>query len=519
MKRIEHTKPHAEAPVAAVDASSCDQAEQAAIVDAIDEADPAGPLASEADAARDAAEAKIARMGTETTFKLLLEFSIPALAGVAVQMLYNIIDAVFVGHAVGANGLAATTVANPFMMAMVAIAMLVGVGGNALCAIRLGEARKGEAERVMGNSFTLLLAASFLIWAITALALEPILRLTGADDVIMPYAVDFVVVLVAACPLQSIAFGMNNFIRTAGHPNRALGSMLIGTACNVVLGYLFIVVFQWGMRGAGLATALSWLVSAVFVMEFFLRKGSPMPLRRRNLAVSWRIGLKVVVLGIAPAVTELGFAVSAALENNLLSFYGAADPLGVDGALAVMRVLASVGMITFMPSMGIATGVQPLIGYNYGAKNYARMKRALFQAIGLGAAISTPLWLSVIFFPNAYAGLFGLPQEYMAETGWALILYLMFTPVLAIPIIGSNYFDATGQAVKATVLTLTRQILFLIPLLIVCPQVLPSFTPLTPVESVWFAPSISDLTSTIVVGAFLLVEFRRLRKLERQAGV
>lgn len=486
------------------------------VAEAIGAADPSKAQAPDADAVRAKAEAKISRMGTESTFKLLLEFSIPALAGVAVQMLYNIIDAIYVGHAVGSNGLAATTVANPFMMAMVAIAMLVGIGGNALCAIRLGEGRKQEAERVMGNSFTLLLVASVLIWAITALALEPILRLTGADDTVMPYAVDFVVVLVAACPLQSIAFGMNNFIRTAGHPNRALGSMLIGTGCNVVLGYLFIVAFQWGMRGAGLATALSWLVSAAFVMEFFLREGSPMPLLRRNLAVRWRTGGRILVLGIAPAVTQLGFAISSALENNLLSLYGAADPLGADGALAVMRVLASVGMITFMPSMGIATGVQPLIGYNYGAKNYARMKRALFQAIGLGAAISTPLWLSVIFFPNAYAGLFGLPQQYMAETAWALILYLMFTPVLAVPIIGSNYFDATGQAAKATILTLTRQIIFLIPLLIVCPQVLPSFTPLSPVESVWFAPSISDLTSTLVVGAFLLVEFRRLRKLERQ---
>lgn len=228
---------------------------------------------------------KIDRLGTESTFKLLLEFSIPAVAGMLVQMLYNVIDAVYVGHAVGADGLAATTVANPMMTAMVAVAMLVGVGGNALAAIKLGERKKGVAERVMGNSFVLLLIATAVLWGIAIFALEPILRYSGADGSVLPLALDFMTVIVAGCPLQFIAFGMNNFIRTAGHPNRALGSMLVGTGANVVLGYLFIIVLDGGMRGAGLATVCSWALSALFVMQFFLKKGSPMPLRRPSLSL------------------------------------------------------------------------------------------------------------------------------------------------------------------------------------------------------------------------------------------
>lgn len=459
---------------------------------------------------------KIDRMGVESTFKLLLEFSIPAVVGVLVQMLYNVIDAVYVGHAVGADGLAATTVANPMMTAMVAVAMLVGVGGNALAAIKLGERKKAVAERVLGNSLVLLLAAAAVLWVVSFFALEPVLRYSGADGDVLPLAMDFMTVIVAGAPLQFIAFGMNNFIRTAGHPNRALGSMLIGTAANVVFGYLFIIVLEGGMRGAGLATVCSWALSAIFVMQFFLKKSSPMPLRVPSLMLQPRVALRICALGIAPAVMELGFAVSSMIENNLLVFYGASDPLGVDGALAVMRVLSAVGLFTFMPAMGIAMGAQPIIGYNYGARQFDRMKRVLWQAIVLGIAITTPLWVTVVCAPDMYAHLFGLPRSYLAETAWALVLYLMFIPILPIQTIGANYFDATGQALKATVLTLTRQILFLIPLLVICPMVLPQVLPLTPLESVWFAPSISDITSTLIVVGFLAAERRRLRRLESE---
>lgn len=458
--------------------------------------------------------AKMERMGTESTLRLLLEFSIPAVFGVLVQTLYNVIDAVYVGAAVGEVGLAATTVANPAMMFMVAIAMLLGVGGNALAAIKLGERRKPVAQRAVGNSFVLLLGAGVLIWLVGLVALDPILRLSGADEVVLPHAHAFMVVIVAGCPLQFIAFGMNNFIRTAGHPNRALGSMLVGTGANVVLGYLFIIVFEGGMTGAGLATVCSWALSAAFVMQFFLKRDSPMPLRRDMLGLKPKVALRICALGVAPSIMEMGFAVSNTIMNNLLMGYGAFDPLGSEGALAVMRVLSAVGMFTIMPSMGIAMGAQPIIGYNYGARRFARMKRTLRQAVVLGIAITTPLWLTVLFFPDLYAHLFSLPEAYLGATAWALVAYLIFIPILPIALIGANYFDATGQALKATLLTLTRQILFFIPLLLASPHLLPLILPLTPLQSIFFAPSLSDITSTFLVVSFLMAERRRLRMLE-----
>lgn len=322
------------------------------------------------------------------------------------------------------------------------------------------------------------------------------------------------VILVAGCPLQFIAFGMNNFIRTAGHPNRALGSMLIGTGANIVLGYLFVVVLDGGMRGAGLATVCSWALSAGFVMQFFLKKCTLLPLSRASLTLKPRVALRICALGVAPSIMEMGFAVSSMVENNLLVIYGVADPLGVDGALAIMRVLATVGLLTFMPAMGLAMGAQPLIGYNYGARQLDRMKRVLKQAIGMGIVVTTPLWLTVVLLPNIYAHLFSLPEEYLGATAWALIAYLVFVPILPIQMIGANYFDATGQAIKATVLTLTRQVLFLIPLLVICPIVLPWYFPLSPLQSIWLAPSLSDIISTTFVWMFLLFEWRRLRSIE-----
>lgn len=468
-----------------------------------------------------AGDAKITRMGTDGTFKLLLEFSLPAVVGVLVQMLYNVIDAVYVGAAIGANGLAATTVANPAMTFMVAIAMLVGVGGNALCAIKLGERKKRVAERVMGNSFILLLAAGIVVWIVGFAALDPILRISGADDAVLPHARAFMIVIIAGSPLQFIAFGMNNFIRTAGHPNRALVSMLVGTGSNVVLGYLFVIVFDGGMGGAALATICSWAVSAIFVMQFFLAPASPMPLRRAPLGIRGKIAVRICALGVAPAVLELGYSISNIIMNNLLLSFGAHDALGPDGALAVMRVLSAVGLFTIMPSMGISMGAQPIIGYNYGARSFSRMKRTLGQAIGLGVGITTPLWLSVLIAPDMYAHLFSLPSHYLSATGWALVAYLIFVPIIPVSLIGSNYFDATGQALKATILTLTRQILFFIPLLLSAPYVLPPLLGMTPLQSLFFAPSISDITSILVVLVFLSFEWRRLNRLqacEREAA-
>ena len=449
---------------------------------------------------------KIDRLGTESTFKLLLEFSIPAVAGMLVQMLYNVIDAVYVGHAVGADGLAATTVANPMMTAMVAVAMLVGVGGNALAAIKLGERKKGVAERVMGNSFVLLVGAGVVAWIVGLAALDPILRASGADDAVLPHARAFMTVIIAGCPLQFVAFGMNNFIRTAGHPNRALGSMLVGTGANIVLGYLFIIVLDGGMTGAGLATVCSWALSAAFVMQFFLKKGSPMPLRREALGIKWRVALRICALGVAPSVMELGFAVSNMIMNNLLLSYGASDPLGSDGALAVMRVLSAVGMFTIMPSMGIAMGAQPIIGYNHGAMKPGRVLLTLKYGVLAGTSFTTLGFLACVFFPRGIAGLFTDDASLISLAANGLIICVLAFPLIGSQIIIGNFFQAIGKARLAIFLSLTRQMLFLLPFLLVLPRFWGQ-------DGVWASLPLADVLSFIVTLLFIrrFLKYYRLK--------
>ena len=320
-------------------------------------------------------DSKVSRMGTASIPRLITEFAIPAILGMVVNGAYNVVDSIFLGQAMGEIGLSAATVANPIMIVFMAISMLIGNGGNALAALRLGEGRRVDAEISLGNTVLLSVVVSAIVGiaALNPAILDSLLTLSSATDDVRPYARAFLQIICFGFIIQCIGMGVNNFIRTAGHPNRALGSMLVGTGANIVLGYLFIIVLGGGMTGAGLATVCSWALSAAFVMQFFLKKGSPMPLRREALGIKWRVALRICALGVAPSVMELGFAVSNMIMNNLLLSYGASDPLGSDGALAVMRVLSAVGMFTIMPSMGIAMGAQPIIGYNYGARKFGLM--------------------------------------------------------------------------------------------------------------------------------------------------
>ncbi len=451
------------------------------------------------------------RLGTQNIVKLLIEFSIPALIALVVQNLYNIIDGIFVGHGVGDLGLAATTVAVPTMTIMVALSMLIGVGGNAICAIRLGEGNQHEAERITAQSFMLLVVFALAVSAIGFVLLDPILVLSGATAETMGLAKDFCTILLAGYVLQSVGFGMNNFIRTAGAPNMALFSMVCGTAVNLILCYLFVLQYNWGIKGAGYATVIAWATSCAIVMWFFLSGRSSLKLNFSLIGLDIKLALRILALGLAPAILQLGFGVLTMIENNLLIYWGSQDPLGSDGALAVMGVAARVGMITIVPALAFMQGAQPIVGFNYGAKQYLRVRRTVYAAmIGATLIILIP-WLFMMVFPQDVARLFGLADAVAHEAAVSLIYWIVFVPILSVMIIGSNYFEATGQALKSTMLSLTRQFILLIPMLLILPGLLPQYFPITSVETVFFSASISDITSTILVLSFFIPEMRKLR--------
>lgn len=458
---------------------------------------------------------KIARFGSGSINKLMLEFAIPAIAGVVINGLYNIIDSIFLGQGVGALGLAATTVAVPTMTIMLALAMLVGMGGNALCALKFGEGKIRDAERTLGNSFTLLLIMGVLVAIIGFVAIEPLLAVSGSTAESHDMSKEFIQIICLGFVFQGIGFGLNNFIRTAGSPNRALLTMVIGAVVCTLLNYLFVMQWGWGVRGSALATVIGQAFSAAFVLSFFLSKKAPFRLRLSTLPLTRHIAPQILLLGLAPFALQLAAALVNVVLNTLLASYGALSALGADGALASLGVVSKVAMFTVFPIIGVAQAAQPLLGYNYGAHLYPRVRKTFLVATLWATILACMGFALVHIIPGPIISLFGVDEDVLDFATLALQVYLFCLPLVGAQIIGSNYFQATGQSIKSMVLTLTRQLLFLIPLFYVCPIVLPQLFGVEPLLAINIAAAISDAFAFVVTLIFVIREMRRLSVLEK----
>ncbi|MBQ6586656.1 MAG: MATE family efflux transporter [Coriobacteriales bacterium] len=456
-------------------------------------------------------------MGSGSINKLLLEFSIPAIVGVVVNGLYNVIDSIFVGQAVGELGLAATTVAAPIMIVFMALSMLVGQGGNALSAIRLGEGKLKEAERILGNSVTLLLICGVIVILLAMFAIDPMLKISGATPDSMAYSRTFVRIVCLGFVFQGIGMGINNFIRTAGDPNRAMTTMIIGAVVCIVFNYLFVMRFGWGVAGSALATILGQFASAISVMAFFLNKKAPFRFRVENLHLDLHLAKEILTLGMASFLLQVAAAVVNLLLNNLLNKYGAQSIIGSDGALAVMGVVAKVGMFCFFPILGISIAAQPILGYNYGAQLFRRVRTTLFTAMLWATAVGFCFFLVAMILPGPIAQLFGIEDELLHFAIPGLRINLCCLCFIGAQIVGSNYFQATGQPLKSIILSLTRQFLFLIPLMIWLPTVIPGIFPqYDAVMGIIFAYPASDILAFFTTAAFVIVELRKINRLIRE---
>ncbi|WP_261429013.1 MATE family efflux transporter [Berryella wangjianweii] len=463
-------------------------------------------------------QARIARMGTASIPGLVAEFAVPAIAGMLVSGAYNVIDSVFLGQALGAVGLSAMAVAQPIMVVFLALSLLIGAGGNALCALRLGEGRRDEAERILGNTFLL----SIIMWVILAAALsvapvmDAVLSLSSATADSYREAREFIYILALGVVLQTVAMALNNFIRTVGAPTRALFTMVIGTFVCIVLNYLFVLEWGWGVRGSAFATLAGQGASAALVLAFFtVSRKAPLRLTWASLAPRPRMMASMLALGLPTFAVQVGAALVAVAANMLFVTYGAQTPLGSTEALATGGVVQRVAIFTVLPLVGISTAIQPLLGYNYGARLYRRVRATLRFGLGTAAVLGTLMWLLVHLQAEVIVTLFGIADPRLAEfTAFALRVYLMMLPVVGIQVVGANYFQATGQPLRAVALSTSRQILFLIPLMFALPVALPALIPqITGLDAVYFAAPGSDALATVVTVAFLLREVRRLRRL------
>lgn len=447
------------------------------------------------------------QLAEENIPKLLLRFSVPAVIGMLVNALYNVVDRIFVGHGVGALGIAGITIGFPVAIITMAFAMLIGFGATSLISIKLGENKKAEAEGIMGNAFVLLILIALLTTFVGLVLLEPMLILFGASDTVLPYACDYMRIIILGSIFMFIGFGMNNFIRAEGNPKMAMYTMIIGAVLNTIGDPIFIFVFDLGIRGAAYSTVMSQMVTAVWVMYYFYSGQSSLKLRRVNLRLQLATVKRIFAIGSASFAMQLAASLLNAVMNNGLNTYGG------DVAVAGMGIINSIVTLMLMPVFGINQGAQPIIGFNFGAQNYRRVKDTLKLAIIVATVIITIGYVLAMLFPSTLIAMFNNKDQELINFGvHAIYITFLVLPVIGIQIVGSSYFQAVGKPKQAMFLGLTRQLLILVPLLII----LPRFYGL---DGVLYALPISDMVSAVITVIWLSMEMRNLKPQAKPATV
>jgi putative MATE family efflux protein len=372
--------------------------------------------------------------------------------------LYNVIDRIFIGNSAGSLGIAAITVGFPIMIVQFAFIGMIGMGATALISIRLGQQKRAEAEFIMGNALTLLVGLSLLMTVLGLLFMDPLLRIFGASDEVLPLARTYIRIILGASIFQSLSFGMNNFIRSEGNPRTAMATMIIGAVLNVLLAPLFIFVFGWGMAGAGLATALSQAVSAIWVTLHFVLGKSSLKIRRENLRVDLATTRQIMALGTPFCAMQLAQSVLSAVMNTSLGIYGG------DVAISGMGIVITLMTLIMMPIVGINQGAQPIVGYNYGAQRYDRVKATMKYSVVAATVIATAGFVVIRLFPIQLITIFNSQDaELIAFGSNALVVFMTFLPLIGFQIVGSGYFQAVGKPRQSLILSLSRQVLILIP--------------------------------------------------------
>lgn len=444
-------------------------------------------------------------LGVRPVKRLLFSFSIPAIISCLVNSVYNIVDQIFIGQGVGYLGNAATTIAFPLMTIIMAFATLIGSGGSAYAALRLGEGRKREALLTLNNLLIIAIGLGILLAATGLIFLKPILTLFGATETTMPYAIDYTSIVLMGVPFSVISIALSNMARTDGHPRMSMYGILIGAALNTVLDPIYIFILDWGVKGAAIATITAQFVSTVVLCYYFLRKGN-MRFTRRYMKPVGRVWYKIFSLGISSGITSLVACIMQVVMNNSLVYYGNQTEITGDVALSAMGIVMKIAMILASVCIGFGIGAQPILGFNLGAKKYTRVRHTYLLAVSIATGSILIGWAVCQLAPHLVLSLFG--KENQTFTDFAvrcLRIYLGGIFCAGFQIVSTNYFQATGQPLKASLLSMLRQLILLIPLLLI----LPLFFGL---NGLLYAGPCADIGSAVIVALFILPEMRKLNR-------
>lgn len=440
------------------------------------------------------------QMGEVEIGMLLLKFSIPAIMGLLVTALYSIIDRIFVGHGVGLLAISATTVVFPITIIILAFGLMIGIGASVAISIKLGQNNKKEAEHVLGNALSLTIIVSIVVTVLGLIFQEALLKMFGASKEVLPLAKQFVTIILAGTVFQVIGIAFNNIIRSEGNPTMAMMIMVVGTALNTILNPLFIFVLHLGIQGSALATVISQIITSVWMLMYFLGKNSALKFKIEYLVPNAGITRKIVAIGMSAFIFQVISSVIMVIFNKSL------EATDGDVAIAAMGIINSIAMLILMPIFGINQGAQPIIGFNYGAKNFDRVRKTLKLAFIAATCIATAGFILVQIFPREILSLFSSQNEEMTamlDIGTpAIRVFLMLLPIIGFPIVGSNFFQAIGKVKISIFLSLSKQVVFQVPLLFILPHYFK-------LMGIWAAGPVSDFLSALLILFFLMFSQRK----------
>lgn len=443
---------------------------------------------------------RLKELGSAKIWRLLLKYSLPAVVGTVVMAIYNIIDSIVIGHAIDdPNVVSGIAVTFPVMNLATALGMLIGAGAATRISIVMGQDNKHLAEIILGNSVQLTIIIGVTYITLFAIFLDPILKVFGASPNSLPYAREFLLWVLPGMVLMNLTFSYNNVMRATGYPGKAMYTNLIGACLNALLAPLFLFGFKWGIKGAAIATDISMVVTAIFVMSHFFRKSSVLHFKRGTFAFNWQVIKSILYIGMAPFLINVaGSCINAIVNNSLLKYGG-------DNAIAAVVVFNRFVTIFVMVVIGICQGMQPILGYNYGSGRLDRLFGTLKLAAISALCITTLGSLIGAFNPRMIASMFMQDEAQIDCAVNCLRLTTLGFWMVGFQIVGTNFFQSLGMAGKAVFLSLTRQIIFMIPMLLILP-------PYFGLDGVWGCYPVCDVAATVVTAFMLTWQIKKIKR-------
>lgn len=443
---------------------------------------------------------RIQQLATMGVGRLLWIYSLPAVVGMLVMQLYNVVDRAFIGHVVGTHAIAGLTITFPVMNITTALGVLIGAGASARISILLGNNNPAGARRVFGNALTLTILIGILYLGVFAIFMDRILMLFGATEVSLPYARDFMTWILPGLFMMNLTYSFNNVMRASGYPTKAMVTMFIGAGLNVILAPIFVYLLQWGIKGAAIATDISMAVTTFFVMRHFANHDRDIRYSHGIYTLDRHTVLSIIGIGAAPSIVNVAACViNVFINRSLIS-------LGGDDAVTSAGVFITFTSLLVCVIIGICQGMQPIVGYNYGARQYGRLKRTFWLAtaaattvcvIGYAVGMLAPKFVAVIFIPD---------PALVDSTAHYLRIAMAVFWLIGLQIVATTFLQSIGRVAASIILSLSRQILFLLPILYIMIH-------LKGLDGIWLSFPMSDVCSTTVAAILIAIEFRRINRL------